>query len=782
MMLIIVQPALSQKLSKKLSKNQKDSVRSVVNDSLFPALVMKVASYTATIDHTDFLIRRKFDITPISLNMPDIEKKVKGFKTRLQNRGGQMNLRSLNSSVIILDEIADKLTSYQKILSNFSSELTQSNNEVKKIILDPVLSSTVPDSILSEQLEDIRTEGFKIDSLQQITLRKVNLLRNKVSINLLQTSDIISDMHYLTISFKLGIWNQEQAPLLILKQDQFETSFIEACTKALTRSWLIINIYLNDKWNVITAALMCFIVVLSWNFLNIRRVKKQLNMVVVLEPMRFLNNHMLIGILMAFFTWLPFFFANPPMSFLHACETLRLVMLSFLIYPYLNKQYKIVWVLLSLSWLYYALDDILLENAFGERWGLFFAGILLALICIKIIIGRNNIFIKLPESAATRALAIFSLAQVLLSIGLNLAGRASLAKILGVSAVQCLVLGISLKVFCTMVLEAIYLQSESFHESRFSEFINFKELQHRFLRILWILSVLVWSISLMRNFTLYDVMLKFFDSFFTKTRTIGSMVFTFESVAIFIFIIWLSSVISGAINFFFGNENVHNSTSRSRVGSMMLLIRLAIWTLGFSIAVAAAGVPISKLSLMLGALGVGIGFGLQNIVNNLVSGIIIAFERPIQVGDLIEIGGKQGVVKEIGVRSSKINNNSGADIIVPNGDLLSQHLINWTMQDRNKQLEFTIGIPYQEDIKKLTGLIKKTLDKNDNIMASHPPAIIVQEFGDRGIALKIIFWVEDLANAGSVRTRAMIDVYDMLNAEGVHFPVYKGPPADPLIG
>lgn len=166
------------------------------------------------------------------------------------------------------------------------------------------------------------------------------------------------------------------------------------------------------------------------------------------------------------------------------------------------------------------------------------------------------------------------------------------------------------------------------------------------------------------------------------------MVFTFKSVAIFICILWFSSVLSGFINFFFGNGKLQDSNKRSRIGSMMLLIRLTIWTLGFCIAVAAAGIPLDRISLMLGALGVGIGFGLQNIVNNLVSVVIIAFERPIQVGDLIEVGGKTGVVKEIGVRSSKINNNAGADIIVPNGDLLSQHLINWTMQDRSKQVEF----------------------------------------------------------------------------------------------
>jgi potassium efflux system protein len=201
------------------------------------------------------------------------------------------------------------------------------------------------------------------------------------------------------------------------------------------------------------------------------------------------------------------------------------------------------------------------------------------------------------------------------------------------------------------------------------------------------------------------------------------------------------------------------------------LIRLAIWILGFFIAVAAAGIPIDKLSIMIGALGVGIGFGLQSIVNNLVSGVIIAFERPIQVGDLIEVGGKLGVVKEIGVRSSKINNNAGADIIIPNGDLLSQHLINWTMQDRSKQIEFMLGIPYDSDIKNVQKIILDTLAGNEEIMTTPIPAIVVNQFGEKTLDLKIQFWVYDLANGGPARTKAMIDIYEKLSQSGIHLPV-----------
>ncbi|HSY77865.1 MAG TPA: mechanosensitive ion channel domain-containing protein, partial [Bacteroidia bacterium] len=520
--------------------------------------------------------------------------------------------------------------------------------------------------------------------------------RNQVSVDVLQADDLISDLNYRVTSTRIQMWSQEEPSLLYAKPDDYKEALSDITIQALDRSVKIIGIYLADKWNLVTISFLLFVLITAWCMTNMWRIRHLENAAATLEPVYFLKRSVLIGCLLAFFIYSPFFFGNPPMSYLHANETLRLAALCYLLFPYLSKHSKVMWVGICALWIYYALDDILLESAFGERWGLFIAGILLIAICIKIWQYKNEHFVKIPESPATKALVIFTMTQVVLSIVFNLTGRVSLAKIFGVSAIQCLVLGITLKVFCATVLEAVYIQSEAYHDSRFSDFINFKELQSRFQKILWIIASIVWSVSLIRDMTLYDLFTAFLGEFITAQRNIGSMSFTFGSIAVFFAILWLSSVISGFINFFFGNQKV--TGKQSKIGSMMLLIRLAIWTVGFLIAVGAAGIPLDKLSFVLGALGVGIGFGLQNIVNNLVSGVILAFERPIQVGDQIEVGGRAGTVQEIGVRASKIKNGQGADIIIPNGDLLSQPLINWTMHDLSKQVEFTITVPLDVNV------------------------------------------------------------------------------------
>lgn len=208
------------------------------------------------------------------------------------------------------------------------------------------------------------------------------------------------------------------------------------------------------------------------------------------------------------------------------------------------------------------------------------------------------------------------------------------------------------------------------------------------------------------------------------------------------------------------NVKIRGRKKKTRLGSIALLVRIGIWTVGFLIAVAAAGIPINKISILIGALGVGIGFGLQNLVNNLVSGIIIAFERPIQIGDTIEVAGKTGTVQEIGVRSSQINNGEGANIIIPNGDLLSQQLINWTMHNRNRRLKVAISVPYTSDFRKARDLILAELDKNVKIMRDPKPAVTVDTFTNNTVNYEVKFWVPDMSETGSIRNELMLNIIE----------------------
>ncbi|MEJ7739215.1 MAG: mechanosensitive ion channel domain-containing protein [Chitinophagaceae bacterium] len=759
--LVLVQPALSQ---------SPQVIPAPIHDTLIPSLITKVAAYSFTIDRSYSLLQRNYDLSKMEANLPDIEKRLTGFKSRLETKGGQMNLLSLNSSVIMLAEVMEQLRANQKVLQAYCSRLTGSITSVNKIINDADLTLSVPDTSLLDQLLDLQEEVFVLDALQRHKMNNLNLMLNRVSVNLLQANDVMSDLRYLTISIKSAMLVPEQKPLLTARPADYIQAYSAVTVKALLLSGKIISIYTRRKWDVLAISLFVFMLTTAWCLSNVRRIKRRQDSAIILQKVHFLRRSVFVGNLVALFTYSPLFFADPTISYLNANGLLLLSSLSFLIFPYLVKQAKIMWVAVCLLWLFYALDDLLLESAFGERWGLFIGGLIMIGMCSYVIRSKRRIFYKIAESPATKALLFFTAVLSVMSVLFNLAGNVTLAKLSGITAIEGLVLGMSLKVFCTMVLESVYLQSEAYHQSRFSEYINYKEQQHRFLKILWILATVVWIGAFLRHITLYDAVITWCIFFLQKHRAIGNMTFTFGSAAVFIGIIWVSSVISGVINFFFSYSNANTPGKRSTLGSMRLLMRLAIWAIGFLIAVAAAGIPLDKLSLMIGALGVGIGFGLQNIVNNLVSGVILAFERPVQIGDLIEIGNKKGIVEEIGVRSSKIKSSDGADIIIPNGDLLGQHLINWTMKDRYKRVEFIIGIRYQTDIRRAKELIQETLRENENILIPPEPVVIVQEFTDNAINIRILFWSSEVSQSGTVRSNAMIGIYEAFTRVGIQLP------------
>jgi len=755
----------------KINQEKLDSIadaKAMVKDTIVPFLVNRVQTYSFVIRRDNNLVQRAIDLGNIPDALASIQKRLTNFTKRMNQKGRKMNLRNLNSSTIMMKESLKQLNGYETSLTSLHNDLMKSNMDLDKIQKDPLLQTVTPDSSLNALIVELKEDAMDLDSTQKFTIAKIALIRNKVSLLTLQATDLISELGYKTTTLKREMWDREDETFFNDRPNEYDQSLFDIISKAMKRSGKNTLVFLSNKWNVITLALLIFTLLTVWSLSNMRRVKKMEDAPSILSETPFLKRSVILSSVLSMFISLPFFFATPQMSFLHITELLRLIALSVLIFPFLTQRSKPLWLLLFVVWLYYAIDDLLLESAYGERVLLLVMGIALSFICIRTLLNKQGNFKVIGESVGTKAIAVFSLMLAMLSIAFNLTGRITLAKIAGISAVQSFVLGITLKVFSTIVIEAIFLQTEAYRESRFSDFINFKEFQHRLRKTLWIICGLVWFISVLRSFTLYEWGLRLMEEFFTANRAIGKITFTYKSVAIFIGVIWLSSVISGFINFFFGHEKA--VAGKKKIGSMMLLIRLAIWSFGFLLAFAAAGIPLDKISIMLGALGVGIGFGLQNIANNLVSGIILAFERPIQVGDQIEIGNKAGTVKEIGVRSSKIKSSDGSDIIIPNGDLLSQHLINWTMKDTSKRIEFSIGVSYKADILHVKKIILQTLESNENILQIPAPAILLQTFADSALEVKVSFWVPDLSKAGSIRSEVMITVYNALEDDGIELP------------
>jgi len=179
-----------------------------------------------------------------------------------------------------------------------------------------------------------------------------------------------------------------------------------------------------------------------------------------------------------------------------------------------------------------------------------------------------------------------------------------------------------------------------------------------------------------------------------------------------------------------------------------------------------------KITIVIGALGVGIGFGLQALVNNLVSGLIISFEKPVNVGDIVEIGNRSGIMKSIGFRSSVIYTWDGADVVIPNGDLLNQHLVNWTLSNRRRRVDILIGVAYGTDLKKAIQILEDLAKNDHRVLQAPAPIVLIKEFSNSSINLRLLIWVRDFMEWTNVQSdiNAAIDIAFKENNIVIPFP------------
>jgi len=169
--------------------------------------------------------------------------------------------------------------------------------------------------------------------------------------------------------------------------------------------------------------------------------------------------------------------------------------------------------------------------------------------------------------------------------------------------------------------------------------------------------------------------------------------------------------------------------------------------LGFYVALTAVGLNLSSLAVMAGAVGIGIGFGLQNIIHNFVSGIIILAERPIALGDRIEVGGVAGTVSKIRLRATEIITNDNISIIVPNSDFVTHPVTNWSHGDARVQIRVPVGVAYGTDVEKLKTVLLEVAAENSNVLNEPKPTVYFDGFGDSALLFELGVWTSAMTHS-----------------------------------
>jgi small-conductance mechanosensitive channel len=259
--------------------------------------------------------------------------------------------------------------------------------------------------------------------------------------------------------------------------------------------------------------------------------------------------------------------------------------------------------------------------------------------------------------------------------------------------------------------------------------------------------------------------------FFTRERSLGSATFTWGNIFLFFFVIWVSIYISNWIRIILEEDILDRmGLSKGLPNTIALLVKYTLVTAGFFIAVSIAGLELSKLTIILGAFSVGIGFGLQNIFNNLVSGLILLLERPLKIGDTIEVGSLIGTVKSIGIRASNIETYDGAEIIVPNGNLISNQVINWTLSNKRRRIEILAGVAYGSDPDRVQQIFMKILEEHPEVVDEPNPSVLFNNLGDSALEFRLLFWTAHFDEWVRIRSEIIFLIYKRLKEEGIQIP------------
>jgi small-conductance mechanosensitive channel len=288
--------------------------------------------------------------------------------------------------------------------------------------------------------------------------------------------------------------------------------------------------------------------------------------------------------------------------------------------------------------------------------------------------------------------------------------------------------------------------------------------------VLNLVGLLVWIVFSLKGFEMFNILSKWFNELMIIHWEVGEMTISLGGILSFLGIFILSLFLAKLAATIFQDEWMVKALPRGVAPAVSLLLRIFLIGIGLYMALSAAGLDLSKLGFMVGALGVGIGFGLQNVVLNFVAGLILAFERPINLGDTIEIDQEFGIVTSIGVRSSSIKSYSGYEAIIPNGDLISKKVINYTLTNRDRRSKIIMKTAPTADPEKVIALFNEVAAEHPNTHRDPEPKTYFYGYDvDGNLSFSLLYWTT-FSDTLETDNAIALKIFTKLKEEGIQPP------------
>jgi len=773
-----------QVVSPDSSKAKAGTVKRIHKKMVMTQDTLTLSDYTLSLERVNDNLNAIGDSAKLGIEVTKIDHRIdfmtKDVKLILDNFRGRTSVIHLKNQYLYqsytatLDDETDRI---QAQLDKLYHRVYHAKSHLKKVLSDSIFQKLYANKELrttfDEKLIRLEWKWNRTDSVTKANLDTLNALKVRLSDNSLILSNMLNFMDKRldkTVPRLFGkevnyIWQKDSVEVPTKKSSRKAISIFKSEQNAISFYFIQTS---GERFMVLFLAMALFLwLFLKRKFLKTLRVQKESFSYLNLQ---YLNNHPVLSLFVVLLCMMPFFDAYAPTSYVSIEYLLLLVTSTIILYKKEEHTFMFNWLGLGVLFVGNALAYLLVDPTIAGRI------LQLAIhggILIFMMFFYRSLQKEMPNYKYMKVATLVGLSLTGLGILFNLFGRFSLSGIVGIAGVFAVTQAVVLTVFVEIIIEIIIIQLQSSRIKKgvtkpFDRTIVVDKIKMP----LMLLAMLLWGIMLTSNLNIYRSLSNEVVDTLTCTRTIGSISFQLLSVILFFVIIWFAHILQRLLSFLFGETGVEMedlTTVTKGQHSRLLITRLLVLIGGYLLAIAASGLPIDKLTFLLGALGVGIGMGLQSIVNNFVSGIILIFDGSLQIGDEIEVSGQAGKVKEIGLRASTLSTPDGAEVIIPNGNILSQNIVNWTFSNDEKRIMLTFSLSGKElDANVINDTINDTVRNIQHVIAKRMPVILYTKVTLDTCTITVRFW-STISHAEQVKSEAMQLLSAAFHSKGIGF-------------
>jgi potassium efflux system protein len=730
-------------------------------------------------------IRRKIrpldEVKDIDQNFKDLQEEINQMEAELD----ATNLEDLKFNRLMViqtdwENAKTTMMSWQNSLKSRSEELEaygQSLKEMQQLWEMTREASAERDDpqALKTRISEVQDSISKVDKVLKIRQEVVLTLMDQISQESIRINKALSKVSEAQAQTREKIFAIDSPPLWkAFEWKEKRPSLSQQMKQALDSRLSLLDKFIEQNWPRMIFHLAIFIII-SLFLLNVRRHEKSwIEKDVLQGSFRYIYHYSFSSALLLSLIITSYVYPNPP-EFIRGFNRLLVLLPLIRVLPkIIHHEMRKPFFGLAGLYVLQRMDELIIDFTLAHRLTLLFIT-LLGFLGLFWILRPNGRVLKREAGKWWQASIFLSrIALILFGVSLfaNIFGNVSLADLFTNAVLNIAYVGVAIFT-AIVILESIIVisfQSRLFSNLRIIQ-KNAQLIKKRIVTLLRLLALILWTVFSLRNFDIYDPLMEFTINFLSKSWQIGNFGFAVGDILIFIITIWLSIILSRLIRFILEEDVLPRiPLPRGVPASISILTNYAILAIGFLIALTAAGIEWSKFALLAGAFGVGIGFGLQNVVNNFISGLILIFERPIKVGDTVEVGVLKGTVKRIGIRSSTIRTFEGAEVIVPNGTLIQSEVTNWTLSDRLRRIEVNVGVAYGTDPNRVLRILHKVAEDHPVVLDNPAPMVLFQGFGESSLDFSFRVWTSDFDNWLSFSSDINLQVHNALKKAGIEIP------------